>query len=168
MVISIIVAMAKNRAIGCDGRLPWQLPSDLQRFRELTMGHVLLMGRQTYESIGKALDGRRTIVLSRNSGFVASGCDIAADMTEALRLVNDADQLFVCGGADVYQQSLHLAQRIYLTELVDEFDGDCFFPALPVGRFQEVWCEKVVDSHDYFFSILETSGNLSCPDENKG
>jgi dihydrofolate reductase len=155
MVISIIVAMAKNRVIGCNGQLPWRLPSDLNRFRELTIGHVLLMGRQTYESIGKPLDGRRTIILSRNRDYSASGCMVAADLEDALKLAADAEHVFICGGEDIYSQSLNLADQIYLTELVDIFDGDRFFPELPEGRFQISQREKVIDCHDYYFTLLQ-------------
>ncbi len=155
MVISIIVAMAKNRVIGCNGQLPWRLPSDLSRFRELTMGHVLLMGRQTYESIGKPLEGRKTIILSRQSGYSAPGCLVAADMEEASRLAADAEQIFICGGEDIYRQGLNLADQIYLTELVDDFEGDRFFPELPEGQFEISQREKMIDCHDYYFTILQ-------------
>jgi len=155
MVISIIAAMAKNRVIGCNGQLPWCLPSDLKRFRELTMGHVLLMGRQTYESIGKPLEGRRTIILSRQSDYSASGCLVAANMEEALKLAVGAGQVFICGGEDIYKQSLNLAEQIYLTELVDDFEGDRFFPELPEGQFEISQREKVIDCHNYYFTILQ-------------
>jgi len=166
--ISMIVAMAGNRVIGCEGGLPWRLPSDLQRFRALTMGHALLMGRRTYESIGRALEGRRTMVLSRNPGFNAPGCEVVTDITKALELVQGEEELFLCGGEELYRQTMHLAERVYLTELVDDFDGDCFFPILPEGKFREIRREKVMDRHDYYFSVLEVSGAAMAPDENKG
>lgn len=154
-MISIIVAMAKNRVIGCHGQLPWRLPSDLNRFRDLTLGHVLLMGRETYESIGKPLDGRRTIILSRNPEYRAPGCCVATNMEEALTLAADAEQLFICGGEDIYRQSFSLADQIYLTELVDEFAGDRFFPELPEDLFQVSQREKILDCHDYYFTVLQ-------------
>ena len=113
--MSIIVAMAKNRVIGNKGQLPWHLPSDLRRFKQLTMGHPLLMGRCTFESIGTALPGRQTIVLSRDPEYRAASCVMATNIETALQLVSPVEELFICGGADIYQQTLPFADKIYLT-----------------------------------------------------
>jgi len=153
--ISLIVAMAQNRVIGRAGRLPWQLPSDLRRFRDLTMGHTLLMGRATWESIGRALPGRRTIVLSRDPAFRPVGGEVADSLAAALELAADADELFVCGGEEVFRQLLPRAQRIYLTELNVAVAGDTYFPPLPPTGFRVVATERVTDQIDYTFTILE-------------
>jgi dihydrofolate reductase len=155
MRISAIVALAANRVIGCDGRLPWHLPSDLQRFKRLTMGHALLMGRHTFESIGRPLPGRRTILLSRQPTFSAAGCEVAKDLQSALKMGEDAEELFICGGAEVYRQTLPLVQRIYLTELEQEFPGDAYFPEIPATDFREVHREYVADQINYWFCILK-------------
>lgn len=155
MLISIIVAMARNRVIGSHGRMPWHLPTDLKRFKTLTMGHALLMGRQTFESIGQPLPGRRTIILSRNSDYQIPGVEVVADLSAALQAATGSDELFICGGGDIYQQSLGLAQRIYLTELELECAGDVFFPELPVGSFHTLQSVQVEDKVNYQFSVLE-------------
>ena len=157
MLISIIVAMAKNRVIGNQGQLPWHLPTDLRRFRQLTMGHPLLMGRRTFEAIGRPLPGRRTIVLSRNPGYEAAGCDLADDLNAALLMARGADELFICGGAQIYRQTLPLAERIYLTELATAVDA--FFPAVPEGEFQTRHSEQVEDTISYRFSISVRESN---------
>lgn len=146
--------MAKNRAIGNNGQLPWHLPTDLQRFKQLTMGHTLLMGRRTFEAIGRPLPGRRTIVLSSNPGYRAQGCELAGDLSSAMRMTRDADELFICGGAELYQQTIPLAERIYLTELAVAVEGDTFFPEIPEGDFQTRHSEQVQDTINYQFSIL--------------
>lgn len=154
-MISIIVAMAKNRVIGKNGQLPWHLPSDLQRFKQLTMGHALLMGRLTFESIGKPLPGRRTIVVSRNPEYKAAGCEVAISIEAGIQLAGTAEELFICGGAEIYQQTLPLAERIYLTKLDVAIEGDSYFPELPSGEFQIIQAEQFKDILNYHFSILQ-------------
>ena len=155
MLISMIAAMAENRVIGDHGRLPWHLPTDLKRFKQLTWGHTLLMGRRTFESIGRPLPGRRTIVLSRDLSFQAPGCDVAAGIPAALTLAEPAAQLFVCGGAEVYRQMLPMTERIHLTEINAEFAGDRFFPAIPMDEFSLLKSERVEDSSSYRYSVFE-------------
>lgn len=141
MLISIIVAMAKDRIIGHKGQLPWQLPGDLQRFKRLTMGQTLVMGRRTFESIGAPLPGRRTIVVSRDLAYSAPGCDVAASLDEALSLAGDGREVFICGGEDIYRQALPLTDRIYLTELDYRVFGDTRFPELSLTEFRELYTE---------------------------
>jgi len=156
LLISIIVAMAKNRVIGNKGQLPWQLPEDLRRFKELTMGQTLLMGRKTFESIGGPLPGRKIIVLSRNPSYRAAGCTMAGDLKSGIASA-DGDELFICGGGEIYRQALPLAERIYLTELEHEVVGDTFFPEIPIGRFKEVRSQLLVEGAEtYHFSVLES------------
>lgn len=160
MLISIIVAMGQNRVIGKNGQLPWHLPTDLQRFKRLTMGHPLLMGRRTFESIGRPLSGRKTIILSRNPNFRAAGCDVVTDIETALQLASSAEELFICGGAEIYQQSLPLTERIYLTRLDFDPDGDTVFPELPRNSFETICTRQFKDNVDYQFSILQRCETL--------
>jgi dihydrofolate reductase len=138
MIISIIAAVASNGVIGKEGKLPWNLPADLRRFRELTVGHLLIMGRKTYESIGRPLPERRTIVVSRRLGFAAEGVVTAGSLSRALDLAAGEEEVFVCGGGEIYRQALPLADRIYLTLLDSPWDGDTFFPPIPPDSFAEV------------------------------
>jgi len=137
MKISIIAAMAENRVIGRKGTIPWNIPADRRRFRELTMGHPLIMGRKTFESIGRPLPGRANIVLSRQRDFRAKGCIVAASLDDALLACADAEQIFICGGVELYREALPLADYIYLTVVHMECEGDAFFPPIP-GEFVEV------------------------------
>ena len=131
MIISLIAAMAANRAIGRDGLLPWHLKADLQRFKRLTMGHWLIMGRVTFESIGRPLPGRTTVVVTHRPGYAPEGVVIARSIEEALALPQ-GDEAFVAGGAAIYEQTIDRAERIYLTLIEREYEGDVFFP-----RFDE-------------------------------
>lgn len=160
MLISIIVAMGTNRVIGKNGQIPWQLPSDLQRFKRLTLGHPLIMGRRTFASIGRPLPGRQTIILSRNPNYEVAGCDVVNDIETALQLANSAEEVFICGGAEIYQQFLPLTERIYLTELDVNPDGDTVFPELPLEDFETIDTRKCKDNVDYLFSILQRCGSL--------
>lgn len=157
MLISIIVAMDRNRCIGRDGRLPWSLPSDLQRFKQLTMGHSLLMGRKTYQSIGRALPGRTTYILSRTAGFSAEGCQTFTDIDAAVDAARAAgeSELFVCGGAEIYRQTIPLCQRIYLTELEREVAGDAFFPEILDIDFQRIKHLRLLEMEPHLFSLYE-------------
>lgn len=161
MLISMIAALAKNRVIGRDGRLPWHLPSDLRRFRELTMGHTLVMGRRTFESIGNVLDGRRTIVLSRGSTLPAA-VEVAASVDDAVAMAVGADELFVCGGEEIYRLFFDRAERLFLTELDEDFSGDRYFPEF-VHDFESIHCENVADRYPYRFSIFERRQHRSVP-----
>lgn len=160
MLISIIVAMGTNRVIGKNGQLPWHLPSDLQRFKRLTMGHHLIMGRRTFESIGRPLPGRRTIILSRDPNYKAADCDVVTDIETGFKLASAAEELFICGGAEIYQQSLHLTERIYLTKLEVNPDGDTVFPELPMQDFETIYTRRFTDSIDHQFSVLQRYGSL--------
>jgi dihydrofolate reductase len=139
-IISLVVAMAENRVIGRDNALPWDLPEDRKRFRRLTMGHPVIMGRRTFQTLLRPLDGRTVIVLSRNRHF--SLCDgiLAGTLEEALALAAHSpgsDEVFIAGGGDLYRQALRMADRIYLTVIHNEISGDVTFPELPAGLFAE-------------------------------
>lgn len=126
-MLSIIAAYDQNRGIGQNGRLPWRIPGEQRRFRELTTGAAVIMGRRTYEEIGRALPNRRCIVLSRDPAFSAPGCLVARSLEEALSFAGELE-VFVSGGAEVYAQALPLARRLYLTEIGAVYPADAFFP----------------------------------------
>lgn len=136
--VSLVVAAAANDVIGVDNRLPWHLPEDLRRFRDITMGKPIVMGRRTHESIGRALPGRRNIVLSTRPGYSAEGCEVAVGLDAALALARDADEVMVIGGAALYRDALPLAWRIYLTRLHRPFEGDTRFPSLDNADWRAV------------------------------
>ena len=129
-LVSLVVAAAAGDVIGVDNRLPWHLPQDLRRFRDITLGKPIVMGRRTHESIGRPLPGRRNIVLSRRPGYAAEGCEAADGLDAALVLAGDAEEVMVIGGAALYREALPLAGRIYLTRLHRPFAGDTRFPSL--------------------------------------
>ena len=138
MKISIIVAAATNNVIGRDGELPWRLPEDLKRFKRLTIGKPVIMGRLTYESIGKPLPDRRNIVLSARKGLNIEGCEVVDTPDAAIRLAGGAEEVMVIGGGGVYSQMLPMADRIYMTRINGTFDGDTFFPELDDKEWQVV------------------------------
>lgn len=138
MIVSLIVAMEKDRGIGRDNRLPWHLGDDLYLFKKNTMGHHLVMGRKTYESIGRPLPGRKMIVLSRQADFTAPGILNAASLEEALQIARQAqdDEVFIIGGGEVFAQALPLAGRIYLTQVHARIACDTFFPEIDLDHWQ--------------------------------
>jgi dihydrofolate reductase len=131
MIISIIAAMTENRVIGLNGAIPWDISDDRQRFRELTMGHPIIMGRKTFESIGRPLAGRRNIILTRRPGYRVEGCCVVHSFKDALAASAGADEVFICGGEELYRMALPLADRIYLTIVHRFCAGDVFFPLIP-------------------------------------
>ena len=138
---SLIVAMSNNRVIGANNTLPWHLPADLEHFRALTMGHPIIMGRKTHESIGKPLPGRENIVVSANKNFSAPGCTLVPSLHAAIEACGKAEEIFFIGGNTLYQQALPLTERIYLTQVDCAVKGDTFFPALDMKTWREVASE---------------------------
>ena len=136
--IALLAAVARNGTIGRDNQLLVRLPEDLKRFKRLTLGHPMIMGRKTYESIGRPLPGRRSIVVTRNTAWQAEGVETAHSLDDALQRVADAPQVFVIGGGEIYAQALPHADVLELTELEQDFEGDTFFPAWPREQFKEV------------------------------
>ncbi|MBP2018386.1 dihydrofolate reductase [Symbiobacterium terraclitae] len=134
-MIILIAAMDRNRVIGRDGRMPWRLPAEMRHFRRTTMGHVVVMGRRTYESIGGPLKGRTNIVLTRDRSFRAPGCEVRHSVAEVLA---DPRPLFVIGGAELYRQFLPHADEMILTRIDHEFQGDTFFPAWEASEWELV------------------------------
>jgi dihydrofolate reductase len=147
--IAIIAAVARNGAIGADNRLIWRLSSDLKRFRALTMGKPVIVGRKTWDSIGRLLPGRQLIVVTRNFGFAVDGVMSAPTLDAALALAREiapkigAPEIVIAGGGEIYRQSLHLAQRLYITEVDSTPDGDAHFPAIDATQWREVGREKI-------------------------
>lgn len=139
MRISIVVAMDRNNLIGSRNGLPWRLPADLKHFKSVTMGKPIVMGRKTHDSIGRALPGRRNIVISRDPDYSpADGCVTVRTLEAALESGRGAEEVMVVGGASIYQQALPLASRIYLTRIDAEFQGDTWFPSFDAVDWQEV------------------------------
>jgi len=138
MSIAIIVAMARNRTIGINNSLPWRCPADLKHFKALTMGHHMIMGRKTFESIGKPLPGRTTVVVTRNPDLQIPGCTMAASLPEALAACAGDPQIFIVGGAEIYAQALPLADTLYITEIKNTVEGDAHFPDFGPETWQEV------------------------------
>lgn len=159
MKISVIVAMAANRVIGHENRLPWHLPADLKHFKATTLGKPVVMGRRTWESIGRPLPGRTNIVITRDTAYTAEGCVVVHSLDEGIRAAGEAAEVMIIGGAGLYRQALPLADTLYLTLIHGEFAGDTHFPEWR----QDAWRETGrVDhepdennSHAYSFITLE-------------
>lgn len=141
--LSLIVAMARNRVIGIDNTLPWHLPEDLKHFKALTMGHPIIMGRKTFESIGRPLPGRTTLIITRDPAYRMEGCLTAHSIQEAIALCQGEEEIFCVGGAELYRQVMPLADRLYITEIQAEYEGDASFPEIDAA----VWREMARESH---------------------
>ena len=130
MIISLIAAMDEKRGIGIDGQLPWHLPADLKRFKSITMGHHMIMGRKTYESIGRPLPGRTTIIITRNPRYQPEGCLVAHSLETALEFarLDNEEEVFIIGGGEIFDQAIRIADRIYLTRVHTSLSADVYFP----------------------------------------
>jgi dihydrofolate reductase len=162
MMISIIVAAAENGVIGAGGQLPWKLSDDLKRFKAVTMGKPIVMGRKTWESIGRPLPGRQNIVITRQAGFEAAGCDVVASPQDAVALAGEADEIMVIGGSQVYDLFLPEADRVYLTRVHADVEGDAFFAVLDQDEWRMVSDERhradERNEFDYSFRLYERTG----------
>lgn len=160
MMISIIAALDQNRGIGKDNQLPWHLPADLRRFKRITLGHHLLLGRKTFQSIGKPLPGREMIVLSRDAEFQPEGCQVCSSLEQALLLAERAGEkeLFVIGGGEIFREALPLADKLYLTVVHARTEADTHFPALTESDWtvicQQDFPEDGQNSLGHTFQIL--------------
>lgn len=165
MRISLIVALADNGVIGRDNKMPWYLPDDLKYFKRTTMGKVILMGRRTFESIGKPLSGRTNIVITRQRAWRADGVKVVHGFSEgielatSLSLIDRNEEVMVIGGAQIYREALPKAQRLYLTEVHGEFEGDTFFPPLRDKEWREVAREdhkaEPISPYNHSFVVLD-------------
>lgn len=153
--ISLIAAMAANRAIGIGGGLPWRLPADLKRFKALTLGHTLILGRKTHESIGRPLPGRNTIVVTRQEDYAPPGVEVARSVDVALEMAGDGE-VFVGGGEEIFRQTLERAGRIYLTRIEKDFPGDTFFPEIDESLWRVVEQENhpATDETPFAYTFL--------------
>src|SRR5262249_14123565 len=149
-------ALSQNNVIGIENRLPWHLPADLKHFKTLTMNKPIIMGRKTYESIGRPLPGRRNIIISRNPQFSAPGCECVTSLSEALLLTAAAPEVMVIGGTQLIEAALPKADRLYLTFIHQDFDGDCFFPEWDRAQWREISREDHTADSDnpYTFSFV--------------
>lgn len=136
--VTLIAAVARNGVIGRAGAIPWRIPGDLARFKRITMGHPVIMGRRTWESLGRPLPGRRNIVISRTPGFAPAGAEVFASLGAALAACADASEVFVIGGTEAYREALPLADRLLLTEIDADIEGDAHFPPFDRGTWREV------------------------------
>lgn len=157
--ISLIVAVANNHVIGVNNTLPWHLPEDLKRFRALTTGHHIIMGRKTYESLGRLLPGRTTVIVTRNKAYHVEGALIAGSLEEAIALCNGDSEAFVIGGAELYKDALKLADKLYLTEIVLQVEGDAFFPEFQKSEWKETSREAHTSAQGLPFSYITYSRN---------
>jgi len=166
MRLAAIAALAHNRVIGIENRLPWHLPEDLRHFKVLTLGHHIVMGRKTYESIGRPLPGRQTVIVTRDSAYAQPGCHIAHSIDAALVLAARAgeDEVFFVGGAALYAQVLPRADRLYLTEIQADYPGDAYFPALEAAQWREMARERHTSTTGlvYDFVTYQRAGAARC------
>ncbi|MCR9286751.1 MAG: dihydrofolate reductase [Bacteroidetes bacterium] len=161
MIVSTIVAVANNYVIGKDNQIPWYLPADLKYFKKTTLGHHIIMGRNCYESIGRPLPKRTNVIITRNPFYVASGCLVTHSIQEALDLADNRGETeaFIIGGGEIYKQSEHLWDKVYLTEVDLEVEGDVFFPKIDFKNWDETYCEShdkdTKNEFNYIFKIFE-------------
>ncbi len=157
MTLSIIVAASENDVIGRDNALIWHLSADLKRFKALTTGHTLLMGRKTFQSIGKALPHRRNIVVSRNSAFTAEGCEIASSIPQALAMASTDEQVFIIGGGSLYQELWDQADSLYLTRVHTHVTGDTHIPPIQPVLWEEIGREDFLadEKNEFAYSFID-------------
>jgi len=157
--ISIVVAISSNNAIGKNNQLLWHLPADLKHFKNITTGHTIIMGRKTYDSIGKPLPNRRNIIITRQKDLQLDGVEVVNSLDEALTLCKDEKEIFVIGGAEIYKQAISICDKIYLTRVHQNFDADAFFPELDNETWKEISKEDHLPDEKnkfaYTFSTLE-------------
>ena len=159
MKLSLIVAISQNGVIGYQGQLPWHLSADLQRFKRITMGHHIIMGRATYESIDRLLPGRTTVILTHQPDYAVPGALVAGSIAAACELAAADEEAFIIGGSSVYESALEIVERIYLTRVLADVPGDTFFPSLDLSGWQLVESEDCAaddrNDHDHRFEIYD-------------
>lgn len=161
MTISCIVAVAHNRVIGRDNDIPWYLPADLQYFKKVTMGHTVVMGRNCYNSIGRPLPKRTNIIVTRDPFYISSVCPIARSIPEALEIANEngETEVFIIGGGQIYAQTVDLWDRLYLTEVDIDVEGDIFFPEIDMKQWkllsEEHHTKDEKNEYNYVFKVFE-------------
>jgi len=169
MSLALIVAASENNVIGKNNQLPWYLPGDLKYFKAITMAKPVIMGRKTFESIGKPLPGRDNIVITRNADYQADGIKVvtsleeAIELAESITLINSGEEIMIIGGAQIYKQALAMADRVYLTRVHRHVEGDAFFPELETDQWQEVAREDIAaeepNPFDFSYLVLDKVSN---------
>ncbi|MGM7701390.1 dihydrofolate reductase [Pseudalkalibacillus sp. Hm43] len=156
-MISLLFAMGKNHVIGKNNDLPWRLPEDLKWFKQVSTGHTVIMGRKTYESIGKPLPNRKNVIVTNDKEYEAEGCIVTHSIEEALQ--QDGDETIVIGGAKIYEQVLDDADRLYMTYIDEEFEGDTFFPEYDESEWEltskEIGIKDEKNPYDYYFCVYD-------------
>jgi dihydrofolate reductase len=157
MVLSIIVAASRNNVIGKDNQLIWRLSADLKRFKALTTGHTIIMGRKTFDSIGKPLPNRTSVIITRQEDYKQEGCIVVHSLEEALEAVKDQEKVFIIGGGTIYEQALDKADELYLTLVHKEFDGDTFFPEVKATAWESVARQDCMpdEKNEYAYSFID-------------
>ncbi len=158
MIVSAIAAMSKNRVIGKENRLPWHLPQDLKHFKEITLGHTVIMGRKTFQSIGRALPGRRNVVISRQKDFNGPGIQVFDSISEALKSCEGEDEAFIIGGEEIYRLAMPFLDRLYLTVIDQMIEGDAYFPEFSQGSYQETSRQDFQEPFKFSFLELNRAG----------
>jgi len=143
MTISIIVAVSKNGVIGNKGRIPWNIEGEKKRFKDLTTGNTIIIGRKSFEEMGKPLPNRKSIVISRTKSFAFENCITVTSLKEALRLTGEEKEVFIAGGGEIYQEVLPITNKIYLTVIEENFKGDVYFPKIDEENFEKIFEEKI-------------------------
>ena len=156
-MLTIIAAVAKNNALGKNNDLIWHLPADLKRFKEITLGHHIIMGRKTFESLGKPLPNRTTIIITRNPDYIAPGCIIVNELEEAIKAAAVDENPFILGGAEIYKQAMSFADILDLTLVHESFDGDAFFPNIDMSKWTEMSRQdfKADEKNKYDYSFVQ-------------
>ncbi len=167
MILSLIAAVANNNVIGAENRLIWHVPADLKLFKERTMGHTLIMGRKTFESIGKPLKGRTSVILTTQTSYEApEGCRVVHSMKQAIQSSRDEKEVFIVGGSEIYQQSidLYLCRRLYITRIFANFQGDAFFPEINTDKWELVEMEEFEadEKNKYPYAFLTYKKKARC------
>lgn len=156
-MITIIAAVGKNNELGKNNDLIWHLPADLKRFKKVTTGHTIIMGRNTFESIGKPLPNRRSVIITRNTSYQQEGCDVVHSLEAAIELIKDEDAAFIIGGAQIYKETIEkdLADQLDITQVHQEFDADVYFPKIATEAWEEISREDFSgdekNKHNYSF-----------------
>ncbi len=156
MILSIIVAVANNNVIGKDNRLIWHIPADLKYFKSLTMGAPIIMGRKTYQSIGKPLPGRKSIIITRDMNYSADGCVVVHSLESAIAAAKEYNEAFIIGGEQIYRQAIGYADKIYLTRVYESFEGDSFFPEIDstIWQLTEQKDNEIDEKNKFKYSFL--------------
>jgi len=153
--ISIIVAMSENSVIGLNNQLPWHISEDLKNFKKTTLNHCVIMGRKTYESIGKPLKDRRNIVISRSKSLLIDGVEVVNSLDKAISIVDDSSEIFIIGGEQIYTISLPIATHLYVTKVNGDYNGDAFFPDYIQDEWNEISREDLISESNLKFSFLK-------------